>query len=123
MRIKIDVDDVSMEAVLDDTETARAIYDQLPVKNQALTWGDEIYFEVPVAQTEDLTARQLVEAGELAYWPVGRMFCVFFGPTPVSGPGEIRAASEVNILGRVEGDPLVFKKVQAGTIVTLSRIE
>ena len=111
-----------MEAELADTKTARAVYEVLPVEASAMTWGDEIYFEIPVSEGLDETARELVEMGDLGYWPTGRAFCIFFGPTPISGPGEIRPASEVNILGRVLGEAALFKKVRTGDEVRLSRI-
>jgi hypothetical protein len=62
-----------------------------------------------------------VEAGDLGYWPPGRAFCIFFGPTPASEGGEIRPASPVNVVGRVAGDPTVFRKVRAGTRVRIER--
>lgn len=122
MKIRIEAGQVIVDATLNDTETARELFDALPLEASAMTWGDEIYFEIPVSRTLDRSARELVEMGDLGYWPTGRAFCIFFGPTPMSGPGEIRPASAVNILGRVEGDPLVFKKVPAGTIIKLSRL-
>lgn len=104
--------------MLDDSRTARAIWDALPMEAKAETWGDEIYFSIPVTLGAD-GARAVVELGDLGYWPPGRAFCIFFGSTPVSQGGEIRPASPVNVFGRVEGDPTVFRKVRAGTLVRL----
>jgi hypothetical protein len=117
-RITITAGSVSAVATLDDSATTRSIWDALPIEAKAETWGDEIYFAIPVALEED-GARPVVEAGDLGYWPPGRAFCIFFGPTPASRPGEIRPASPVNVFGRVDGDLNVFKKVRAGTLVRL----
>lgn len=120
MKILIEAGPVKAEAVLADTPTARAIYAALPCQAEVMTWGDEIYFEVPVHQGLDRTARDLVSSGDLGYWPTGQAFCIFFGPTPISGPGEIRPASAVNIIGRVLNTPSDFKKVKEGSPIRLS---
>ena len=121
MKIVIEAGNTVMEAELNETIAGKAVYDSLPYKAGATTWGGEIYFKVPVETCLDETAQETVNAGDLAYWPSGRMFCIFFGPTPVSGPDEIRPASTVNIVGRVLGDPSEFYKVSSGEEVTLSR--
>src|SRR5215813_9994346 len=89
-----------MQATLNRSRTARAIWDALPIEAGAQTWGDEIYFKIPVALPED-DARAVVERGDLGYWPPGQAFCIFFGPTPVSQGDECRPASPVNVFGRV----------------------
>ena len=122
MEMMIEVGDIRAEAVLADTPTARALFEALPLEASAMTWGDEIYFEVPVRTDLDETARELVEVGDLGYWPTGRAFCIFFGATPISGPGEVRPASAVNVIGRVRGDAEVFKRTAIGTTVRLSRL-
>ena len=109
-------------ARLGETPTARAIWDALPLEVPGQTWGDEIYFAIPVALAED-DPQEVVEAGDLAYWPPGRALCVFFGPTPASRGSEIRPASPVNVFGRVEGDPTVFRRVPAGTRIQLERLD
>lgn len=105
---------IELMAELNDSPTARAIFASLPLSAEANTWGDEVYFQVPVDQKLDLTAVELVEAGDLAYWPTGRAFCIFFGPTPVSREGEIRPASAVNPIGKAIGDARVLKSVRDG---------
>jgi hypothetical protein len=122
-RIRITAGGVSALATLDGSPTARAILDSLPLEGKAQTWGDEIYFSIPVGLEEDGGARPVVELGDLGYWPPGRAFCIFFGPTPASRGDEIRPASPVNVFGRVEGDPTVFRQVRAGTTVRLARVE
>lgn len=118
MKIAIRVGSLSMEAVLDDTPTTREIAAVLPLQTRFNTWGDEIYFGIPIEAELDETAREVVDLGDLGYWPPGNAFCIFFGPTPMSQPGEIRPASAVNIIGRVLGDATQFKQVmQASEIV------
>jgi len=119
--IKIIVDDINAVAELADSKTSEAIWDALPIENTVNTWGDEIYFEIPVKSTLDETAKEVVEKGDLGYWPTGKAFCIFFGPTPVSQDDEIRPASAVNIVGKVIGDTEVFKSVQQGANIKLER--
>lgn len=120
-RIVITVASVVLEAELGDTESARKVIEALPIESIAQTWGDEIYFTIPVQMGRDETARDVVEAGEIGYWPPGRAFCIFFGPTPASKGSEIRAASAVNIIGRVFGDLSLLKQVKDGDIVRLEK--
>jgi len=122
-RITISAGDVSMAAKLNDAPTARQIWEALPIEGTAHTWGDEIYFEIPVLADQEADARAEVEVGELGYWPVGHAFCVFFGPTPASTDERPRAYSPVNILGRVLGDATQFRTVEAGTRVRIARLE
>jgi hypothetical protein len=122
-RITISAGDVMMEAELNEGPTARKVWDALPIEARANTWGDEIYFEIPVSAGEELDARADVAVGELGYWPVGSAFCIFFGPTPVSSGVEPRAYSPVNILGRVLGDATKFRGVRSGAAVRLARLE
>ena len=116
--IKITAGAVQVTARLNDSETARMIGEALPIEARASTWGDEIYFEIPVA-AEPENPRETVELGDLAYWPPGSAFCIFFGRTPASQGDEIRPASAVNVVGRVEGDATVLKAVPSGARVTI----
>jgi uncharacterized protein len=119
-RIRITAGSVKAEAVLDDSGTAQAVWDALPLAVAGETWGDEIYFGIPVKAKPE-APRETVELGDLAYWPPGSAFCIFFGPTPMSRGTEIRPASAVNVFGRVVGDPKVFKQVAAGTTIRIER--
>ena len=121
-RINIIAGDVSAVAVLSSGKTSDAIWDLLPIENTVNTWGDEIYFKIPVTSTLDETAKEVVEKGDLGYWPTGRAFCIFFGPTPASQGDEIRPASTVNIVGRVEGNTDVFKGVRDDENIKLERV-
>ena len=111
---------VTAEARLNDSKTAGAIWDALPIEAKAETWGDEIYFDIGLTAAPE-SPKETVESGDLGYWPPGRAFCIFFGPTPMSRGDEIRPASAVNVVGRVVGDPKVFQTVRAGARVTLRR--
>ncbi|MBW2056692.1 MAG: hypothetical protein JRH07_02920 [Deltaproteobacteria bacterium] len=119
--ILILVDSLEVEAELNDSPTAELIWNSLPIEASANTWGEEIYFSIPVKAELEEGARDGMERGELGYWPPGDAFCIFFGPTPMSRGGEIRAASPVNPIGKVLGDPGVFKGVRAGARVRIVR--
>ena len=122
-RITITAGDVSLPAELNDNTTAQRIWDSLPIEGRANVWGDEIYFGIPVKAGEEPDARAEVEVGELGYWPPGSAFCIFFGLTPASTDERPRAASPVNILGRVLGDATSFRGVRGGTLVKIERRE
>ena len=120
-RIYIKSGSLQLEATLNDTGLAKAVWNALPIAASANTWGDEIYFGIPVdGELED--AREVVDLGDLAYWPPGRAFCVFFGPTPASRGDEIRPASAVTVIGNVEGDATILKRVRRGDPVTLEAL-
>jgi hypothetical protein len=120
--IKITAGKVSAGAELKDTPTADAIWDALPISGAASIWGDEIYFGIPVKLGLEEEAQEVVELGDLGYWPAGHAFCIFFGRTPASLGDEIRPASAVNVFGKVSGDPKVFKAVRSGETVTIERV-
>jgi hypothetical protein len=122
-RIEIRTGAVSATAQLHDNATADAIWEALPITGTANRWGDEIYFEIPVRLDQAADAREVVEAGELGYWPVGHAFCIFWGPTPASRGSEIRAYSAVNVFGQLEGEPGVFGPVTGGTQIQIERGE
>ena len=120
--IVITVNDLKLEGVLNDSPTAQALVEALPISGAAQLWGDEIYFQVPrvVAELDD-TATPVVQVGDLGYWPTGRAFCIFFGLTPGSVPGEIRPASAVNLVGRITDDPCCLKLVKEGAPVRIEK--
>ncbi len=120
-RIIISVGDISLAAELNDSPTARQIWEKLPMTGPASIWGEEIYFEIPVTAEQEPDSRAQVEVGELGYWPVGQAFCIFFGPTPASIDERPCAYSPVNVLGHVVGDATEFVTVHEGTLVHLTR--
>lgn len=118
--ITITAGKISATATLGTGLTADAIWNALPLEARASTWGDEIYFSIPV-ECEPESPREVVEMGDLGYWPPGSAFCIFFGPTPASHGREIRPASPVNVFGRVAGDATAFQAVRSGTTVKIER--
>ncbi len=119
--ITITAGGVSLEAKLNDGASARRIWDALPIEGEANTWGDEIYFQIPVKIEREPDARADVAVGELGYWAPGEAFCIFFGRTPASTGDAPRAASAVNIVGKVTGDATRFKVVRDGERVVVCR--
>lgn len=119
-RIRIIAGDVEAYAQLNDTRTAQAIWDALPLEARGQTWGDEIYFGIPVDCGSE-APQETVQAGDLGYWPPGSAFCIFFGPTPASVGNEIRPADPVTVFGQVEGDPTLFRGVRGGTRVRIEQ--
>jgi len=111
---------VKAKAEIDGSGTADAIWQALPIKGTANLWGDEVYFEIPVKMKLD-NGKELVSAGDLGYWPSGRCFCIFFGPTPMSESDEIRPASAVNVFGKIVGDAKIFKQVKEGQAITIEQ--
>ena len=120
-RIVITAGDVTITAQLNESPTALEVWEALPIQAQANTWGDEVYFEIPVTQAQAPDARAEVDVGTLAYWPVGSAFCIFFGPTPVSTGSKPRAYSPVNVIGSVIGDVTPLQRVQQGDSVRIAR--
>ena len=121
--IEISSGELTLQAELNESLTAQEIWKKLPLEGRVNTWGDEIYFEIPVVMDQESDARAEVEVGELGYWPVGRAFCIFFGPTPVSTDERPRAYSPVNVIGRVRGDARLFKLVRDGDLVRIDRLD
>ena len=121
-KIRITAGKVSMEAELNDTDTAQKIWNALPIEKRGNTWGYEIYFSIPVKAKEE-NAREVVDLGDIAYWPPGSAFCIFFGPTPASKGDECRAASPVNVVGKLLGDPNDFRIIANGEKVMIEKAE
>jgi hypothetical protein len=111
-KINIKFKNLSFRAELNDSPTSKAIWDQLPIENRVSTWGEEVYFEIPVDMPQEADAMEILAVGDLGYWPVGQAFCIFFGPTPVSTDERPRAYSPVNPLGKILGDCEGLKSIQ-----------
>lgn len=120
-RIRIRAGAIEATATLNDTRTADAIWKALPLAARANTWGDEIYFSIPVKPTGE-AGQEVVELGDLGYWPPGTAFCIFFGPTPTSRGDEIRPASPVVVFGRIDEDARPFQAVSDGERVTIEAL-
>lgn len=103
-KIRITTGRLSLGAELNDSETAQMIIEALPIHGKAQLWGGEIYFSIGVSAELEDDSTEILEQGQLAYWPPGKAFCIFFGPTPASKGDEIRAASAVNVVGQIQDD-------------------
>ena len=111
-QITIKFNNFTFKAELNDSPTSKAIWDQLPIESRVSTWGEEIYFEIPIDMPGESDAQEILAVGDLGYWPVGQAFCIFFGPTPVSTDERPRAYSPVNLLGKILGDSERLKSIQ-----------
>lgn len=118
--IEIQAGDITAPAELNETQTAQAIWEALPLEGRAHRWGEEIYFSIPVT-LETERGQEVVEVGDLGYWAPGRAFCIFFGPTPASRGDEIRPASPVTVFGRLIGEATIFEEVKEGTPILVHR--
>ena len=119
--IKIILGNLTLRAELNDSPTAQKIWEALPIETSFNTWGDEIYFSIPVEMELESNAQEVVQSGDLGYWPSGNAFCIFFGPTPISGEGEIRPASAVNMIGRVIDDATQLKEGMSENLIRLEK--
>ena len=123
MKIQITSSQIIVEAELYDTPTGKAIADILPINGTVNRWGGEIYFTIPVSMGLEDGSRDILEPGELGYWPTGKAFCIFFGATPASQGDECRAASAVNVFGKVVDNLNELWKIEDGTDIVISRIQ
>jgi uncharacterized protein len=122
-KINISVENLSIEAELFETPTARKMMEALPLEGSVNVWGEEIYFNIKLHLELEPDAQADVAAGDLAYWPAGPAFCIFFGPTPVSTGDQPRAYSPVNIFGRVSGDAGQFRTVSDGAVIKITPVK
>jgi hypothetical protein len=123
VRIRFEFDALALEADLLDTPTAQAVAAALPITASVMTWGEEVYFEIPVKVARENDARAVVTPGEVAYWPDGHCIALGFGRTPISQGSECRLASPCNIFGKIDGDPKALAKVKAGTGVRVVKAD
>lgn len=121
-KIQITTQNITVEAELLDRSESDNFYSSLPFTGRVNTWGLEIYFSIDHSMELQEDASEIVNLGDIAFWPPGNAFCIFFGPTPASIGEEIRAASEVNLLGKIIGDPLVFKSVPSGSDIKIEAV-
>ena len=113
---------ITYQATLRNNATAKAIYDILPLETRYNTWGNEIYFSIPCELELEEDCSASVEVGDLAFWPPGKAFCIFYGKTPASIDDQPRAASEVSVFGTMDGDCALLKKAKGGKI-SVEKIE
>jgi hypothetical protein len=120
-KIKITAGSLVVDAELNDIRTASADWDALPIQANGSTWEDEVYFRIPV-EAELENGQEVVELGDLGYWPPGQAFCLFFDPTPTSQGVEVRPANEVTVIGKISGDSGVLKGVSSGSSVLIEAV-
>lgn len=120
-KIRIETGDISLVAELNGSDTAISLYNMLPLSGMANTWGDEVYFTIPVHIDQAPDAQQEVVIGDLGFWPVGDAFCIFFGPTPVSTSEIPKAYSPVNVFGHILGNATEFRNVSDGDEIKVTK--
>ena len=121
-RIRFDFGKLALDAELLDTPTAKAVLAALPIASSVLTWGEEVYFDVPLRAQGEADAREVVTPGEIAYWPDGPGIAIGFGRTPISQANECRLASPCNVFAKATSDVKALKEVRPGTKVKVSLI-
>ena len=122
MKIKIFFGSQEIETDLENTKTTKEIYKSLPLDGAASRWGDEVYFAIPIQIDPEKGATDAVEKGDIAYWPQGSSFCIFFGNTPASTHNQIRAASKVNIIGKIKAKDIpLLHKIKDGDLVIVEQ--
>ena len=122
-QIQISTGNLTLAATLNELETANQLWERLPITGRVQIWGDEIYFSIPLNVEEELGSQETVQAGTVAYWPPGSALCLFWGPTPISAPGEIRPASAVNVVGILDNDPNLLAEVPSQAEIIIEKIE
>jgi hypothetical protein len=122
MRIRFEMGGISLDAELLDTPTAKAIAAKLPISSEAMIWGEEVYFDIPVKVAREKDAKAVVMPGEIAYWPDGHAIAIGFGRTPISEGNETRLASPCNIWAKALGDVKTLKSVRAGAKIEVKKL-
>ena len=122
-KISIRAGDIELEGVLNDSPTSKLILEKMPIESSGNLWGNEIYFSIPVNSESSENLSDKVQLGDIGFWPVGKAFCIFFGPTPANHGDEIRAASKVNIFGKVIGDLEILRRVSDGEKIFVEKVE
>ncbi len=120
-RVRIIAGGVNVTATLTDSVIAGMVWDALPYEAPVGTWGDEIYFTIPVESDEEQDV-EVAEMGAVAYWPSGSALCLLFGLTPMSRGDDIRPTNAVNVLGSVDDDPTILKQVNSGDTIIVEAI-
>ena len=116
--IRIQIGEIEIYGTVNDSDVAKSVVSVLPINSSFNTWGDEIYFPIPI-ELDITDGQEVVLAGDIAYWPPGHALCIFYGQTPASRDGEIRAASEVYVIGNIQGDADVLKSVDKGAKISI----
>jgi hypothetical protein len=121
IRIKISWKGGDISAILNNTPTTQALIKTLPIESYANTWGDEVYFSVPVSVPLEKDAKQVVDPGAICFWVEGNSLALPFGPTPISEDNECRLATACNILGKIEKEPRILSSIQSGDQIKIEK--
>jgi uncharacterized protein len=121
-RIRFDFGSLTLDAELLDTPTAKAVAAALPIASSVLTWGEEVYFDVPFTVAREADARAVIVPGEIAFWPQGPAIAIGFGRTPISKGDETRLASPCNVFASALGDVKTLAKVKAGAKIAVTLV-
>ena len=121
IRIKISWKAGDISAILNNTPTTEALIKSLPIESYANTWGDEVYFSVPVSVPLEKDAKQVVDPGAICFWVEGSSLALPFGPTPISEDNECRLATACNILGKIEKEPRILSSIQSGDQIKIEK--
>ena len=122
-KINISAGEFLTTATLNNSSGSEKLYDSLPLEWSCQCWGDELFFSTSINMEEDDQSLEVVNIGDIAFWPPGSAFCIFWGPTPMSQGKEIRPASKVNLLGSIDSQLSKIKNISAGTKILLSKYE
>lgn len=122
-RIRFDFGVLSLDAELLDTPTAKAVAAALPISSSVLTWGEEVYFDVPLEVKREADARAVIVPGEIAFWPQGPAIAIGFGRTPISKGNETRLASPCNVFAKAIGNVKALAKIKTGAKVEVTAVE
>ena len=121
MKLRIAASGVSLQIILNETATAKAVFGAAPFEARASTWGEEVYFTTPVSAKLEPDAQQIVEPGTVCFWTEGDALALPYGPTPISTDERPKLANRCNVLGRIEGNPRDLARIRSGEKITVSK--
>ena len=121
-KCKITIDKIIFEVVLFNSPTANKIWNSLPISSNIKTWGKEIYFYTDVVANKQSNSKSIIEFGEIAYWPTGKVIAIGFGKTPISEKDEIRLADDCNIWGETKFDLKKLENIAEGQPIKIEKI-
>lgn len=110
----------SVTTALRNTPTSAKLVAALPCTAHAHTWGEEVYFTLPVEAALEQNARQVVEPGTVCFWVEGASLALPYGATPIAQKGESRLVTKCNLLGKIDGDPRALAEIRDGDTVNVS---
>lgn len=112
----------SVIADLQPGPTVAALLAILPRESTVSTWGEEVYFTLPMSAEPEPGARQVVDPGTVCFWVDGSALALPWGRTPVSKGNECRLVCACNVLGRIRGDPAVLQTARDGEAIRVEMV-